>query len=47
MVDGGISIAKGPVGDKVSKSDRKQPTGELDLDHERDGLKNKDYQQIK
>jgi NAD(P)-dependent dehydrogenase (short-subunit alcohol dehydrogenase family) len=47
MVDGGISIAKGPVGDKVSKSDRKQPAGELDLDHERDGLKNKDYQQIK
>ena len=47
MVDGGISIAKGPVGDKVSKSDRKQPTGQLDLEHQRDGLKNKDYQQIK
>jgi NAD(P)-dependent dehydrogenase (short-subunit alcohol dehydrogenase family) len=46
LVDGGISIAKGPVGDMVPKELRKQPTGELKLEHERDGLKNKETQQI-
>jgi len=47
VVDGGITIAKGPVGDKVAKADRKEPLGELTLKHQRDGQKNKDYHQVK
>ena len=42
LVDGGISIAKGPVGDMVPKTLRKEPAGELKLEHERDGLKKGD-----
>lgn len=47
MVDGAISIAKGPVGDMVPKSLRGEPAGELTLKHQRDGLKNKDYHEVK
>lgn len=47
LVDGGTTVAKGPVGDLVPKSLRKEPAGELDLDHQRDGLKNKDHHTIK
>lgn len=39
-VDGGITIAKGPIGDEVEKDVKKEPTGELHLDHEMDGAAN-------
>src|SRR6187200_1086262 len=41
VVDGGTTIAKGPVGDLVPKSLRAEPAGTLSLKHQRDGLKNK------
>lgn len=47
VVDGGTTIAKGPVGDLVPKSLRGEPAGVLNLKHQRDGLKNKDYHQVK
>ena len=47
LVDGGISIAKGPVGDMVQKSLRGEPAGVLNLKHQRNGLKNKDYHVVK
>lgn len=47
VVDGGTTIAKGPVGDLVSKSLRKEPTGELELHHRHDGLRNKETHRIK
>ncbi len=40
-VDGGTTIAKGPVGDQVPRELRDEPAGELVLDHSKDGLKNK------
>src|SRR5437016_6434884 len=46
-VDGGTTIAKGPVGDLVPQKLRKEPKGELDLEHSRDGLRNKKTHQIK
>ena len=47
VVDGGTTIAKGPVGDLVPKKLRKEPKGELKLKHSRDGLKNKETRRIK
>ena len=47
VVDGGTTIAKGPVGDMVPKGLRKQPKGELDLHHQHDGLRNKETHRIK
>jgi hypothetical protein len=47
VVDGGTTIAKGPVGDMVPKKLRKQPKGELDLRHQHDGLRNKETHRIK
>lgn len=42
LVDGGTTIAKGPVGDQVPDSLRQQPAGNLqDLKHSKDGLKGK------
>ena len=39
VVDGGITIAKGPVGDETPKELRKEPAGELhDLAHTHEGL---------
>lgn len=39
VVDGGITIAKGPVGKETPKELRKQPEGELhDLEHAHEGL---------
>lgn len=39
VVDGGITIAKGPAGKKTPRSLREQPEGELhDLEHAHDGL---------
>ena len=39
-VDGGITIAKGPIGEQAEKDVTKEPTGELHLDHEMDGATN-------
>ena len=47
FVDGGTTIAKGPVGDLVPRRLRKGPKGELDLEHSRDGLRNKKTRQVK
>jgi NAD(P)-dependent dehydrogenase (short-subunit alcohol dehydrogenase family) len=47
VVDGGTTIAKGPVGDLVAKSLRKEPKGELDLTHSHHGLRNKETHRIK
>jgi NAD(P)-dependent dehydrogenase (short-subunit alcohol dehydrogenase family) len=47
VVDGGTTIAKGPVGDLVPKSLRKEPKGELDLTHSHHGLRNKETHRIK
>lgn len=37
MVDGGITIAKGPVGEEADSSMKEQPKGELDLEHSKEG----------
>ncbi len=37
MVDGGITVAKGPVGEEADSSMKKQPKGDLDLDHSKEG----------
>jgi NAD(P)-dependent dehydrogenase (short-subunit alcohol dehydrogenase family) len=47
VVDGGTTIAKGPVGDLVPKALRKEPRGQLKLRHSRDGLRNKQTHRIK
>lgn len=47
LVDGGTTVAKGPVGDEVPKKLRKEPKGVLDLKHSRDGLRNKKTRKIK
>jgi len=47
VVDGGTTIAKGPVGDLVPKELRKEPKGELDLQHRHDALRNKETHWIK
>ena len=46
-VDGGTTIAKGPVGDLVPKSLRRAPNGELELAHSHDGLRNKETHRVK
>jgi NAD(P)-dependent dehydrogenase (short-subunit alcohol dehydrogenase family) len=47
VVDGGTTIAKGPVGDLVPERLRKEPKGVLKLKHSRDGLRNKEPHRIK
>lgn len=47
VVDGGTTVAKGPVGDLVPKSLRKGPGGEMKLHHRHDGLRNKTVHRIK
>jgi hypothetical protein len=47
LVDGGTTIAKGPVGDLVPKSLRKEPKGEPELAHSHHGLRNKETHRIK
>ena len=39
-VDGGITIAKGPIGEEAEKEVTREPSGELHLDHEMDGATN-------
>lgn len=46
LADGGITVAKGPVGMEAGKDAKKQPEGELDLDHSMDGLENKEYHRV-
>ena len=46
VVDGGTTIAKGPVGDMVPQALRKQPKGKFDLQHQHDGLRNKETHRI-
>jgi NAD(P)-dependent dehydrogenase (short-subunit alcohol dehydrogenase family) len=46
-VDGGTTVAKGPVGDEVPKYLRHEPRGILELKHSRDGLRNKKTRRIK
>jgi len=43
----GTTIAKGPVGDLVPKSLRKEPKGKLELAHSHHGLRNKETHRIK
>ena len=47
VVDGGTTIAKGPVGDLVPQALRKEPKGKLALEHSLDGLRNKETHRIK
>jgi len=47
VVDGGTTVAKGPVGDLVPKSLRKEPSGRLKLQHRHDGLRNKTVHRVK
>src|ERR1043165_6958850 len=47
VVDGGTTVAKGPVGDLVPKILRKEPKGVLTLKHSRDGLRNKETHRVK
>lgn len=42
LVDGGVTPAKGGVGKQTPRSLRKEPEGELTLEHSHDGLKNKE-----
>jgi len=46
-VDGGTTVAKGPVGDEVPKYLRHEPRGTLELKHSRDGLRNKRTRRVK
>jgi NAD(P)-dependent dehydrogenase (short-subunit alcohol dehydrogenase family) len=46
-VDGGITTAKGGVGDDTPKKLREEPEGELKLRHTFDGLENKDTETIR
>lgn len=47
LVDGGTTVAKGPVGDQVPESLRQEPEGTLrDLKHSREGLDNKETQNV-
>ena len=47
FVDGGITVAKGPVGEQVPSELRKQPEGTLqDLRHSHDGLENQPHHRV-
>lgn len=46
LADGGITVAKGPVGLEAGKDAKKQPEGDLDLEHSMDGLENKEYHRV-
>jgi NAD(P)-dependent dehydrogenase (short-subunit alcohol dehydrogenase family) len=47
FVDGGITVAKGPVGEQVPPELRKQPEGTLqDLRHSHDGLENQPHHRV-
>lgn len=46
LADGGITVAKGAVGQQTPESLRQQPQGELRLDHSLEGLENKHTQTV-
>jgi shikimate 5-dehydrogenase len=47
LVDGGMTPAKGPVGKEVPFWKKMEPDGELRLEHQKEGLQNKETHQIK
>ncbi|MGP1371768.1 MAG: SDR family NAD(P)-dependent oxidoreductase [Almyronema sp.] len=48
LADGGVTVAKGPVGNQVPDELKREPTGELsDLSHSREGLDNKTVKTLK
>ena len=47
LADGGVTPAKGPVGKETPFWKKTAPDGELRLDHEREGLENKETHRIK
>ena len=47
LADGGVTPAKGPVGKQTPFWKKMEPDGELRLEHERDGLQNKETHRIK
>lgn len=46
LADGGVTVAKGAVGEQTPESLREQPQGELRLDHSKEGLENKHIQTV-
>jgi NAD(P)-dependent dehydrogenase (short-subunit alcohol dehydrogenase family) len=46
LADGGVTVAKGSVGQQTPQELRKPPQGELRLEHAKEGLKNKETQTI-
>ncbi len=46
LADGGITVAKGAVGQQTPDSLRQPPQGELRLDHSKQGLENKETQTV-
>jgi NAD(P)-dependent dehydrogenase (short-subunit alcohol dehydrogenase family) len=49
LADGGVTPAKGPVGAEAKGFVKQEPSGEIGhpLEHERDGLRNKEYHTIR
>ncbi len=47
LVDGGVTPAKGPVGDQVPWLLKREPKGELHLEHSHDGEDNKELHVVK
>ena len=47
LVDGGVTPGKGNTGGDVPWSLQREPKGELDLEHSKDGLENKELHQVK
>lgn len=45
-VDGGTTVSKGTFGQQVPSELRAEPKGELNLQHSRDGLRNKEIQTV-
>jgi NAD(P)-dependent dehydrogenase (short-subunit alcohol dehydrogenase family) len=46
LADGGITVAKGAIGEQTPESLRAEPQGELRLAHAREGLEHKQVQTI-
>jgi NAD(P)-dependent dehydrogenase (short-subunit alcohol dehydrogenase family) len=46
LADGGVTVAKGAVGQQTPESLRQPPQGELRLDHSKEGLENKHTQTV-
>ncbi len=46
LADGGITVAKGAIGQQTPESLRTAPQGELRLDHSQEGLENKEVQTV-